>query len=78
LLTEKENILTSGDVVTKCILGLAINELWCSHTNGVTATQRSFKQVGKFLRLWGYTDLKKKTAMASTDESINSLEKEWS
>jgi len=73
--------LTSGDVLTKCILGRAINELWCSdHTNGVTATQRSFKRVGKSLRLWGYKDLKKKTdlEMASTDQTTNSLEKEWS
>jgi len=81
LQTEKENILTSGDLLTKCILGRAINELWCSdHTNGVTATQRSFKRVGKSLRLWGYKDLKKKTdlEMASTDQTTNSLEKEWS
>ena len=30
-----------GNVLTKNVVGCAINELWCSHKSGVAAAQRS-------------------------------------
>lgn len=76
ILSEKENVLTSGDdIVNKVVVGRAINEIWCSK-HEVTQSRRQFQRHGKSCRLWGYHNLQRKDIDLNRDFGL-SIEEQW-